>query len=145
MSTAKSDQVSLEVTMDTSVEKVWDAWTKPERLQWFGSDPNGKLISATLDVREGGYFEITFRDSNQTEHTCSGIYKEVDKFRKLSFSWTWKSEPNVETFVIIEFIPEGDSTRIQFVHANLGTASAHNYLSGWRTTFLKLERMLTSR
>jgi hypothetical protein len=30
-----------------------------------------------------------------------------------------------------------------FEHKNLGTASAHNYLAGWKATFSKLERVLT--
>jgi len=29
-----------------------------------------------------------------------------------------------------------------FEHKNLGTASAHNYLTGWKETFIKLERVL---
>jgi len=29
-----------------------------------------------------------------------------------------------------------------FEQKNLGTTSAHNYLTGWKETFLKLERVL---
>lgn len=144
MNIIEKDFVTLELTFDATVEKVWRAWTDPTFLQWFGSDPNGKFVKADLDVRDGGCYEITFRDSDQTEHTCSGVYKEVQKYHKLSFTWTWKSEPGVETLVTVQFSSEGNSTRMQFEHANLGTASMHNYLSGWQTTFLKLARMLSN-
>lgn len=142
MNAIEKDFVTLERTIDAPVEEVWYAWTEPAQVHWFGSDPQGKLVSAHLDVREGGFYEITFQDSDHTEHTCSGIYKEVRRFHKLSFTWTWKSEPGVETLVTVQLSQEGNATRMQFKHANLGTASLHNYESGWKTTFLKLERML---
>jgi uncharacterized protein YndB with AHSA1/START domain len=56
-------------------------------LVW--SDPKGKGLKAELDVRPGGYFEITFQDSDRTEHTCSGFYDEVRVLSKLTFSWQW--------------------------------------------------------
>src|SRR5205085_10878067 len=97
-----TDSVSLEIMIHTPVEKTWEAWTDPALiLKWFGSDPNGEGIKAELDVRPGGEFEISFRDSNGTEHTCSGVYVIVEKPEKLSFTWRWKSEPGVESLVNI--------------------------------------------
>jgi uncharacterized protein YndB with AHSA1/START domain len=136
--------ISIEKTINVPVEKVWYAWTDPALvMKWFGSDPNGKVLKAILDVRPGGYFEITFNDSDQTEHTCSGIYKDVQKFKKLTFSWMWKSEPDVESFVTLSFADKGNATQMQFDHSNTGNDSKHVYLKGWQDTFSKLERMLT--
>lgn len=129
-------------TINSSIESVWEAWTRPSLImKWFGSDPNGKVLKAELDVRPGGYFEITFQDSDLTEHTCSGIYNEVQAFSKLTFSWQWKSEPGVESFIILLLTPEGKSTRMQFEHKNLGSGSKHDYIKGWQSTFSKLERV----
>lgn len=93
-------------------------------------------------MRPGGQFEITFCDSDSTEHTCTGIYKEVQNLEKLTFTWMWKNEPGVESFVSIVFQAEGNSTRMQFEHAKTGTESKHAYYKGWLATFSKLERML---
>ena len=88
--------VFLEIAFKCSIEKMWDAWTNPALImKWFGSDPEGKGLKAALDVRQGGSFEITFQDADLTEHTCSGVYDEVDMLRKLTFRWQWKSEPGV--------------------------------------------------
>ena len=54
-----------------------------------------------LGLRRGGSFEVSFMDSDGTEHTCSGVYADVQPETKLSFSWRWKSEPGVETFVSV--------------------------------------------
>ncbi|MGZ5190796.1 MAG: SRPBCC family protein [Flavisolibacter sp.] len=135
--------IFIETTFKSSIEKIWEAWTNPNLiLKWFGSDPNGKVLKADLDVRPGGFFEITFQDSELTEHTCSGIYEEVQVLSKLTFSWQWKSEPGVESFIIVLLTPEGKSTRMQFEHKNPGSGSKHDYVKGWQNTFTKLERLL---
>ena len=136
--------VFLEVIFRSRIENVWRAWTDPALIMhWFGSDPNGNVISAEVDPRQGGYFSITFQDSDLTQHTCSGIYEEVNPPEKLTFSWQWKAEPGVESFVRVLLSPQGTFTRMQFEHSDFGTASKHAYARGWETTFLKLERMLT--
>ncbi|MES2772937.1 MAG: SRPBCC domain-containing protein [Bacteroidota bacterium] len=141
--TTDDSSVFIETTFNSSIESVWEAWTNPiELMKWFGSDPKGTVLKAETDLRPGGYFEVTFRDADLTEHTCSGIYDEVQTLYKLAFSWQWKSEPGVASFIIVLLTPEGTSTRMQFEHKNLGTGSKHNYAVGWQITFSKLERVL---
>lgn len=135
--------IFLEKKFSAPIEKIWNAWTDPAFIMnWFGSDPNGKVLKAELNVQPGGNFQITFQDSNLAEHTCFGIYKEVQPFYRLTFSWEWKSEPGVTSFICLRLVPEDNSTKMQFEHRNLGSGSRHNYAQGWQNTFLKLERLL---
>jgi uncharacterized protein YndB with AHSA1/START domain len=137
------DAVFIETTIHAPLENVWRAWTEPSLVvKWFGSDPNGIVLSATLDVIPGGRFEVTFKDSDQTEHTCSGVYHEVKKPWKLTFTWHWKNEPGVETFIVLLLAENGKLTKMQFEHMNLGGGSKHDYVKGWRSTFLKLEQAI---
>jgi uncharacterized protein YndB with AHSA1/START domain len=86
--TTDDASIFLEITFKSHIEKLWESWTNPTLIMsWFGSDPNGKVLKAALDVRPGGYYEITFQDADLTEHTCSGIYDEVQAFSRLTFSW----------------------------------------------------------
>jgi uncharacterized protein YndB with AHSA1/START domain len=141
--TTDDSSVFLEKTFRSPIEKVWESWTNPSSIMgWFGSDPKGRVLKAELDVRPGGAFEVTFQDSDLTEHTCSGIYHEVQRWRKLAFTWQWKSEPGVESFVTLLFFQEGDLTRMQFEHKNLGSGSIHDYVRGWDSTFAKLESLI---
>lgn len=140
------DSVFIEIKIHASVDKVWEAWTEPSLImKWFGSDPKGKGLSAKLDVRPGGSFEVTFKDSDQTEHTCNGIYTEIEKLSKLTFTWHWKSEPNVESFIVLSLTEEGKSTKMQFEHMNFGSGSKHDYVKGWQSTFLKLKLLLEGK
>jgi uncharacterized protein YndB with AHSA1/START domain len=107
--------IKIDIKIDAPIEKVWEAWTNPYIiLNWFGSDPNGQVLKARLDVYPGGNFEIAFRDSDLTEHVCYGVYSDVKEFTKLSFSWRWKSEPGTESFVKISLKPEGGCYNNEF-------------------------------
>ena len=141
-----NDTVNIETVFHAPVNRIWKAWTDPlVILKWFGSDPNGEGVKAEMDVRPGGSFMISFKNSDNSEHTCFGVYKEVYNDRRLSFTWEWKSEPGVESLVTVILSPANDDTKMSFEHANVGTASAHNYLAGWKATFEKLERILASK
>jgi uncharacterized protein YndB with AHSA1/START domain len=140
----KEDSISIEIIFQAPIENVWNAWTDSSLiLLWFGSEPKGKGLKAKMDVRAGGSFEITFANSDGAVHTCYGVYTEVKPFSKLSFTWNWKAEPGVESFVTVLLSSENNFTRMKFEHTHVGNASAHNYTEGWRTTFKKLEQVLT--
>jgi uncharacterized protein YndB with AHSA1/START domain len=137
-----NDAISIEVIINAPIEKVWKAWTDPAWiLKWFGSDPNGQGIKAKMNVHNGGKYEITFKDSDGTEHTCMGVYIDVKELHSLSFTWEWKNEPGVVSFVSVLLKPGTTNTQMEFRHSKLGTASRHDYLNGWNATFLKLNRI----
>jgi uncharacterized protein YndB with AHSA1/START domain len=139
----KKDVIMVEAVIHASPQQVWKAWTDPKLVKgWFGSDPNGKVLDAKLDPRPGGNFEISFCDADGTEHTCSGVYREVTEFEKLSFTWQWKSEPGVESFIVVTMVPRGYSTKMQLEQFNSDTGSEHDYIEGWKSSFTKLERMM---
>lgn len=141
-----ADTIVIDTTIHYSTEEVWKAWTEPTIiLKWFGSDSNGRGIKAEMEVRPGGRFEITFANSDGAEHTCFGVYIEVKKWSKLSFTWTWKNEPGVESFVTVLLNDINGDTQMKFEHAHVGTASAHNYFVGWQSTFEKLKRILDKK
>ena len=137
------DSIELETRIHASVRDVWNAWTDPALiLKWIGSDPNGMGLRAQMDVRSGGNYEISFSASDGSEHTFFGTYAEVKEFQKLVFSWEWKNEPGVESWVTIELHPDSNETLMHFTHSNVGNRSMHNYLAGWRSTFEKLNQFL---
>ena len=138
------DSVKIEMSFNATIEEVWNAWTDPQLvLKWFGSDPNGEGINAQMDVRPGGSYKITFKDSDGTEHTCMGKYLTIENPKRLSFTWEWENEPGVESLLTILLSLRNNVTHMLFEHINVGSASAHNYLVGWKATFLKLNRILT--
>ena len=138
-----TDHITINRLINAPIARVWIAWTDPNyALQWFGSDPNGKGIQASMNPQPGGSFEITFQDANGTQHTAFGQYTLVEPPTRLAFTWSWKNEPGVESMVTVILFDEDEITRLQFRHEGFGDASAHQYLAGWQSTFDKLDRCL---
>ena len=110
---------------------------------WFGSDPNGEVLDAKLDVQVNGSFSVTFANSDGTEFTAQGIYKEIEPNIRLVFTWGWANQPEVNELISLEFSPDGAGTLMTFEQSNIDpSTSMHNYEVGWRSTFQKLEKAL---
>jgi uncharacterized protein YndB with AHSA1/START domain len=135
--------VTIDWQFSATPDEVWRAWTDPDLVgQWFGSDPAGKVTRATLDLRPGGEYSVTFEDRTGLEHRASGVYRDVDRPRALSFTWTWQSEPDHETQVRVVLTPRDGGTAMRFEHAQLWSGSSHGYEEGWRRTFAKMQRAI---
>ena len=125
---------------------IWQAWTDPERVKlWFGSDPNGSVVSADLDVKVDGGFEVSFVNSDGTGYTCYGRYIEVEPYQKLRFTWSWKDQPEIVEHVTVLLEELENGARMIFVHSNIDPRTAHSYEAGWNSTFDKLEKAIESK
>ncbi len=93
MAEEPASSITVNHHFDAVQKVVWDAWTDPEVVRrWWGSDPDGVVTSAALDVRPGGRFVISFQDSSGDLHTCTGEYLRVEELTELEFTWSWLSE-----------------------------------------------------
>jgi uncharacterized protein YndB with AHSA1/START domain len=143
MSEEPASSITVHHHFDAVPKVVWDAWTDAAIVRrWWGSDPDGVVTSAALDVQPGGRFVISFEDSSGDLHTCTGQYLRVEQITELDFTWSWLSETNAPSRVTVTFAPDGTGTRMRFVHGELRGTSAHDYEQGWRRTFAKLDRIL---
>lgn len=62
---------------DAPVEKVWEAWTKPELLdQWWAPKP-WKTNTRSMDFREGGRWNYTMDGPEGERHFCMVDYKTI--------------------------------------------------------------------
>ena len=139
------ESVKIVIKFNASAKDLWQGWTSPSHVKrWFGSDSNGWVLEANLDVKATGKYSISFADSDGATHTCSGTYYEVIEYEQLVFSWEWKSEPGHESLVKIFFKEIDSVTTMEFEHANLNPQSLHGYHDGWKSGFEKLDRALKS-
>ena len=125
-------------------EKVYAAWTDPEKLMhWFGPDP-GEMISAEADPRVGGRYHIVFRTLNDgEEHDVSGTYSDVVPNEKLTFTWMWRTMPERMSQVTITLKPDGDGTILTLFHEQFFDEAARDrHNTGWSGTMEKLARYL---
>jgi len=142
----QNNRIHIERIFDAPVELVWQAWTTPELLMlWFGSDPNGTVQKARVDLKVGGTYEIDFKDSDLSAHSCHGMFIEIEQNRKLIFSWEWKSEPGHISQVEVNLFSVGDKTKMIFEHRDLNPDSLHNYEYGWNSGFNKIDNALKQK
>ena len=136
--------LDIERRYDAPPERVWQAWTDPQALsRWFGPGDEGSVFQADMDVRPGGRYTIAFRTLDGEEHRVSGVYDEVVKPRKLSFSWAWQSTPERVSFVTVRLDADGGGTRMSFRHERFfDRAARDNHERGWTATLAKLDRLM---
>ena len=122
-------------------EKVFSAWTDPQKMsQWMGPE-GASHVSAQLDVRVGGRYQISMRTPDGEEHNVSGVYREVVPNQKLVFTWAWRSTPERESLVTVVLTADGDGTLMTFTHEQFFDEDARErHRQGWIGTFDKLER-----
>jgi uncharacterized protein YndB with AHSA1/START domain len=138
-----SNLLQLEHHFACPPAKVWRAWTDPAIVKmWFGSDANGTGLDAEMNVEIGGSFKVRFANSDGTEYTAKGIYKEIELNKKLVFTWGWADRAEVVEAIALELKPENEGTLMLFEHQDIDRNTAHNYSEGWRSTFQKLEKAL---
>ena len=142
----KGNKVVIERVFSATVKLAWLIWTKPEYIKiWFGSDPDGTVLSANTDFSVGGKYSFSFRDSDGSIHTAFGEYVEIIEYSKLHFTWEWESEPGHISEVIVEFIPQGETTLSILTHFNLNPDSVHGYMDGWNRTLDKIVKKVIEK
>ena len=143
MQNQANNSIKISKYFSAARQVVWQAWTDPMIVKsWFGSDSNGKVQEASLDVRIGGMFEVTFKNSDETQYTCTGKYREIKPGHQLVFSWLWKDRPTAVELVTVSFQEQQTGTLMIFEHADIDSGTTHDYEIGWNSTFEKLERAL---
>lgn len=127
-------------------EKVWAAWTEPQRLiDWFGpADIKPGSLRAELDLRVGGRYRISFDHASGEHSEVMGIYREVVPNERLVFSWAWHSTPERESLVTVSIRPDGAGTLLVFSHEQFFDETARdNHAKGWNELFGRLEAYLS--
>jgi uncharacterized protein YndB with AHSA1/START domain len=93
--------LTLKRRIEAPPEKIFRAWTEPEKItRWFGPG-KVEVLHAEADARVGGRYRIVARSPNGEQHEVSGTYREVVPNEKLVFTWAWRSTPERESRVTV--------------------------------------------
>jgi uncharacterized protein YndB with AHSA1/START domain len=130
---------------NASPEKVFSAWTDPEKVKRWMGPGEIKALSAESDPRKGGRYHWVMRSPDGEEHDVSGIYREVIPNEKLVFTWAWKSTPERESLVTLTFKPDGGGTLMTLLHEQFFDQDAcDRHQTGWNNAMEKLDKYLTA-
>jgi uncharacterized protein YndB with AHSA1/START domain len=127
--TTETTSIERELTIAAKPETVWEFLVDPEKAtRWMGS-------AATLDAQPGGEYRVDVIGG----HVASGQYVEVDRPRRLVWTFGWEPEasgpnpvPPGASTIEVELEPSGEGTRLRFRHTGLPDAeSVRQHTHGW--------------
>jgi uncharacterized protein YndB with AHSA1/START domain len=127
--------------------EVYDEWLDPDALaDWMCPRP-ARATRITLDPKPGGRLRIDIIEEG-VQFVVTGRYIELDRPRRLSFTWscsTWP-DPDVESLVTVTLEPAGDNETFMTIrHALLPPNLVDQHRSGWASIAEQLAAELTAR
>jgi uncharacterized protein YndB with AHSA1/START domain len=111
-------KVSVTRHIDASPERVFDAWLDPEMIGRWMFGPalrEEEVLRIVADARVGGAFSfLVRRQGEEIDHV--GKYREIDRPRRLVFTWGISGESEDESLVIIEIVPQETGAELSLTH-----------------------------
>ncbi len=141
MATDVKPSLTLKRRINAPPAKVFKAWTEPEQIKrWFGPG-QAQVMLAEFDARVGGRYQIIMAASDGERHHVSGTVRELVPNEKLVYTWAWRSTPERESLVTVEFSRDGDGTLLTLTHDRFFDEAARDrHRSGWSGALDKLEK-----
>jgi uncharacterized protein YndB with AHSA1/START domain len=127
-------------------EELFDAWLDAQSLGSWLRPAGIRETRAETDPRVGGTFRIVMDDDeSSTEHT--GTYQEIDRPRRLVFTWSSPSTRFMDSIVTVTFEPSSNSSTLVEIHqVGLPDEEARlGHHAGWSDALRELDRTTTPR
>lgn len=125
----------LERTIAATPEQVYRAWIETEALtRWFAPANDFTTVVHAIEPRVGGRYRIEMRSPDGVPHLATGVFRELDRPKRLVFTWQWEDDPDRggETLVSVLLTPEGNGTRLVLLHERFVTAELRDkHQQGW--------------
>jgi uncharacterized protein YndB with AHSA1/START domain len=131
MSTPTAVTIRVTRGFTASAERVFDAWLNPQTAgKWLFATPTGQMVRVEIDARAGGKFNFTDRrDGVDVEHV--GEYLEIDRPRRLVFTFMVPKYSQISTRVTIEIVPVGTGCELTLTHDGVLPEWQSQTESGW--------------
>ena len=144
MSEGSDYVVQIERTFDVPAEAVFDAWTSPEVMRrWFHPGPDWGTPDAEVDLRVGGTVRVVMRRPDGTEASAQGVFKLIERPRRLVMTWTFDDQPSNEQLLELSFSEAEGATTVLLVNRGISTDERRESQDwGWHGCLDRLERHL---
>lgn len=131
----ESKAVTRELEIAAKPETIWNLLVDPKQVvRWMGQVAN-------FDARPGGEYRMEVVPG----HIAVGKFVEIDRPRKLVYTWGWEGSPVKpgSTTVIFELVPRGKGTLLRFRHELPNVEAAKSHAEGWDHYFERLKIVAT--
>lgn len=108
MESQAKTQITVETTVNVTVEKAWECFTKPEHItKWNFAIDSWHSPSTQNDLRKGGNFNYRMEAKDGSfGFDFAGKYDDVQENKHIAYTM------GDDRKATIDFIPEGNQTRI---------------------------------
>ncbi len=120
-------KITVEITVNAPVEKVWEFWTKPEHItKWNFASDDWQSPKAENDLRTGGNFNYRMEAKDGSfGFDFAGTYDEVQTNKTINYTIGDRK-------AWITFTPEGDQTKIVETFEAESQNSIELQQNGWQ-------------
>lgn len=158
---AGTKTINIERVFDAPVEKVWQAWTEPERIKKWWGPKDFTSPSVVNDFRVGGKAVYCMRGPEGSEWDkdmySGGIYKEIVPLKKIVFTDSFMDKdgnvitgaeygmPDMPEELLVTLIfeeIEGGKTKLTLRHEGFPAESDMGAEEGWGQSLDKLAASL---
>jgi uncharacterized protein YndB with AHSA1/START domain len=134
MSEDQHKKIHITRQFKSSIEQVWDAWTKPKYFKtWYAPDMF-TIPVCEFDLKPEGNLRIDMKGPDGTTYPSIGTFKIVDKPKKLSFTNSPLDPSGNKLFEVLHTVAlgqDGDTTTLDLTSEVLSTGpEAAPYLAG---------------
>jgi uncharacterized protein YndB with AHSA1/START domain len=133
-----SAAVVVRRTIAASPEELFDAWLDPEALATWMRPGTIHSTVAKVQPHEGGSYEITMQgQSGPIVHR--GVYRQIDRPKRLVFTWASPGTELRDTLVTVDFVPVGKRTEVIVTHEQLPESAKPSHSIGWTRGLERLD------
>lgn len=146
MSTKADTSLRLSRIIQADPGTVFRAWTEPEQMKRWACPEGLTVADAQSDLRVGGKYLIRMEGAEGLVHTAVGVYREIERPRRLVYTWDWLEEGHSvgETLVTVDFNELDGSTEVVLTHELFPGAEAKEaHEQGWASCLNRLEQLFT--
>lgn len=124
-------------------ERVFDAWLDPAVAgRFLFATPTGEMIRAEADARVGGTFVFVDRRPDMGDVLHAGEYLEIDRPRRLVFTFAVPQYDPNPARVEVEFAPTADGCEVRLTQRDTPDEWAERSTQGWTMILGALEAVL---
>ena len=130
--TENTHRVSVTRHYDLPAEQVFDAFLDADIARRFlFATAGGEMIVAEIDPRVGGRFTFTDRRPDMGEVLHTGEYLEIDRPRRLAFTFGVPQFNPDYTRVTIDIVPAGAGCDLTLTNDDIPAEYAERNHDGW--------------
>jgi uncharacterized protein YndB with AHSA1/START domain len=142
MNAASNMTVHVSRSYEQPAERVFDAWLDAEKAgKFLFATTHGQMVRTEIDPRVGGAFcFVDRRDGVDVEH--KGEYLEIDRPRRLVFSFVVSGYEDTPTSVSIDITPRGTGCALTLTHEGVYPEFVERTEAGWTMILGNLAALL---